>query len=124
MQQRGDPRYGSVRPARSSTASTASRSSGSTSSSAAVSVKTRTPYQVCSGAPIPARVDVSRVSPYEDVGGQNAASAPAQSPDSPARIAAASPLRTSSDSIPPGASIRATPASSASGSSTSSMSTP
>ncbi len=47
-----------------------------------------------------------------------AASAPVQSPDRPGRIASASALRTSSESSPPGASIRAMPANSGSGSST------
>lgn len=92
-----------------------------------LSEKTRTPYQVCSGAAIPASVAVSadsrsartrRPSLFVYVGDSKASSAPAQSPAIPGRRASASAFRTRSESSPPGASILASPASMASGSST------
>jgi hypothetical protein len=79
---------------------------------AAISVKTRTPYQAVSSRPWPASRPVRSARRSARAATPillaywsepNASAHAAQSPSSPGRMASASPLRTSSDTIPPGA---------------------
>ena len=90
-----------------------------------MSVNTRTPYQAVTSRPWPASRAVRSASRsaravtpirFAYVTEPKAAAHAAQSPSSPGRMASASPLRTSSDTIPPGAVSPATARSTGSGS--------
>ena len=120
-------RYGSVRPARSSAASSVQLRVGRHLRLGGVSVKTRTPYQACSGAPIPAERRCQRVQPVgPDVrpsrlvyavgveGGQRrrpvARPAPAASPARPRSVPAGTAARRARASAPARPAARPAPA--------------
>jgi len=118
-------RYGSVRPARSSQSSSVARSGGGSASLDAMSVKTRTPYQAVTRSPWPASRPVRSASRsaraltpirFSYRSEPNAERHAAQSPESPGRMARASPLRTSSDTRPAGSASAAMARSTGSGS--------